>query len=104
MFTLVSYWTTHTHKSSRRYSREADPDGALKETVRIKIRHHRNTDLFESSRPNSVLVVSSGSALVNELSEESDQLRFLRATCLVNLKDSVGLIFERIGHEDFYPP
>ncbi len=33
------------------------------------------------------------SALVNELSEESDQFRFLRATCLPNLKGSFGFIF-----------
>ena len=31
--------------------------------------------------------------LTNELSEESDQFRLLRATCLDNLKGSVGLIF-----------
>jgi hypothetical protein len=32
------------------------------------------------------------SSLTKELSEESDQFRFLWATCLTNLKDSVGLI------------
>jgi hypothetical protein len=32
------------------------------------------------------------SALVNELPEVSDQFRFLRATCLANLKGSVGLM------------
>jgi hypothetical protein len=31
------------------------------------------------------------SALTNELSEESDQFRFLRAACLANIKGSVGL-------------
>ena len=30
--------------------------------------------------------------LTNELPEESDQFRFLRAACLSNLKGSVGLI------------
>ena len=34
-------------------------------------------------------------ALVNELPEESDQFRFLRATCLANLKGSVGLILTK---------
>ena len=35
------------------------------------------------------------SALENELTEESDQFRFLRAACLANLKGSVGLIMEK---------
>ena len=35
------------------------------------------------------------SSLVNELSEESDQFRFLRAVCLTNLKGSVGLILTK---------
>ncbi len=33
--------------------------------------------------------------LVNKLPEESDQFRFLRATCLVNLGGSVGLILAK---------
>jgi hypothetical protein len=32
------------------------------------------------------------STLSNELPEESEQFRFLRGTCLVNIKGSVGLI------------
>ena len=35
------------------------------------------------------------SALANELPEESDQFRFLRAACLANLKGSVGLILAK---------
>ena len=35
------------------------------------------------------------SALVNELPEESDQFRFLRTACLVNIKGSVGLILAK---------
>jgi hypothetical protein len=35
------------------------------------------------------------SDLDNELQEESDQFRFLRATCLDNLKGSVGLILTK---------
>ncbi len=35
------------------------------------------------------------SALGNELPEDSDQFRFLRAACLANLKDSVGLILAK---------
>ena len=35
------------------------------------------------------------STLANELPEESDQFRFLRAACLDNLKGSVGLILAK---------
>ena len=35
------------------------------------------------------------SDLPNELSEESDQFRFLRASCFANLKDAVGLIMTK---------
>ncbi len=38
---------------------------------------------------------SEASALTNELPEESDQFRILRATCLDNLKGSVGLILAK---------
>jgi hypothetical protein len=37
------------------------------------------------------------SALTNELPEESDQFRFLRATSLANLKGSVGLILAKVS-------
>ena len=37
------------------------------------------------------------SALVNELPEKSDQFRFLRTACLVNLKGSVGLILTKVS-------
>ena len=35
------------------------------------------------------------SALANELPEESDQFRFLRAACFANIKGSVGLILAK---------
>ena len=35
------------------------------------------------------------SALANELPEESDQFRFLRASCFANLKGAVGLIMAK---------
>ncbi len=38
------------------------------------------------------------SILVGELPEESDQFRFLRASRLSNLKDSVGLILVKSFH------
>ena len=89
-----------------------DPDGVIKETTRIKIRHYRSLYL---NRPDPIaflpLAVDTSdrlyddfirlfffhvhretSVLVNELPEESDQFRFLRAACLANLKGSVGLI------------
>jgi hypothetical protein len=36
------------------------------------------------------------SALANELPEESEQFRFLRAACLANIKGSVGLILDKV--------
>ncbi len=45
------------------------------------------------------------SVLANEFPEESDQFRFLRASCFANLKGVVGLIMEKgIGYADFNPP
>ncbi len=35
------------------------------------------------------------SALANELPEESDQFRFIRAVCFANLKGAVGLIMAK---------
>jgi hypothetical protein len=37
------------------------------------------------------------SALVNEIPEESEQFRFLRAACLANIKGSVGLILAKVS-------
>jgi len=37
------------------------------------------------------------SALTNELPEESDQFRFLRATSLANLKGAIGLILTKVS-------
>ena len=37
------------------------------------------------------------SVLTNELSEESDQFRFLRVSCVTNLKGSVGLIMVKVS-------
>ena len=37
------------------------------------------------------------SDLVNELPEESDQFRFLRVTCLVNLNGSVVLMLDKVS-------
>ena len=92
-----------------------EPDGDLQKVTRDKIRHYRQIYL---DRPDPVAFMpiagdTSGrvyddfnrllflhvhrgaSALTNELPEVSDQFRFLRATCLDNLKGSVGLIFTK---------
>ena len=37
------------------------------------------------------------SVLTNELSEESDQFRFLRVSCFTNLKGMVGLIMTKVS-------
>ena len=37
------------------------------------------------------------SALANELTEESDQFRFLRSSCFANLKGAVGLITAKVS-------
>ena len=94
-----------------------DPDGQLKEVVRIKIRHYRNVYLNHPDPitfiPLVVDTVGQGhlydeflrllflhdhreaSSLSNELSEDSDQFRFLRASCFVNLKGDFGLIMSK---------
>ena len=80
-----------------------DPDGSLKELVRIKIRHYRNVYL---NRPDPMVFIpltvdTTGhdqrevSVLTNELTEESDKFRFLRDSCFSNLKGSVGLIMAK---------
>ena len=43
-------------------------------------------------------------ALAGKLPEESDQFRFLCATCVSNIKDSVGLISQNLGNEGYYSP
>ncbi len=84
----------------------------LNKTTRLKIRHYRQI-YVDSPDPIvflSITVSTSGhvyedftrilflhsyrevSILAGELPEESEQFRFLRASCLANLKGSVGLI------------
>jgi hypothetical protein len=104
---------THT----RRTDGTPEPDGALRTVVREKIRHYRQLYV---NRPESiafmpVAVDTAGriyddfsrllflyghreaSALANELPEESEQFRFLRATCFANIKGSVGLILAKVS-------
>ena len=120
--THVRFGRSHLHPigqltHTRRSDSAPDPDGVIQDTVRIKIRHYRNIYL---NRPDPIVFLSlavdtsdrlyddficliflhghrEASALINELPEESDQFRFLRATCLSNLKSSVGLILEKVS-------
>ncbi len=91
---------------------DPDPDGDLKTTVRIKIQYYLNLYL---NRPDPIVFIPPGvfttgrlyhdfiiliffhdhrevSDFDNELSEESDQFRFIRSVCFANLKGTVGLI------------
>ena len=98
---------------TRRSDGSPDPDGVLKETVRIiYFRNYRNLYL---NRPDPIAFLPltgdisdrlyddvillrflhthhESSVLTNELTEESDQFRFLHTVCLTDLKGSVGLI------------
>ena len=92
-----------------------DPDVALKEVARIKISHYRNLYL---NHPDPIAFIPlavdttgrmydefihllflhphrEASVLDNELTEESDQFRFLRASCFANLKGAIGLIMAK---------
>ena len=105
---------TLTHRVS---SDAPQPDGVLNKTGRMKIRHYRQ--IYEN-RPDPIVflpitVSTSGcvyedfermlfvhthreaSILAGELPEESEQFRFFRASHLVNLKGSVGLILAKVS-------
>ncbi len=107
--------TQHTNGAlSHRVSSTGAPqtDGSLNKTVRLKIRYYRQmyTDRSDPIVFLSIVVSTScpvyedfprllflhvyreDSILSGELPEESDQFRFLRDSCLTNLKGSVGLI------------
>jgi hypothetical protein len=93
---------------SRRSDGAPEPDGALREAVRTKIRHYRHLYI---NRPDPiafmpVAVDTSGrvyddfsrllflhahreaSGLAYEIPEESEQFRFLRTACYANIKGS----------------
>ena len=101
--------------NTRRSDGVPDPDEVLKEVVRIKISHYRNLYL---NRPDPIAFIPlpvdttgrmydefirllflhvhrEASALDNELPEESDQFRFLHASCFANLEGTVGLIMAK---------
>jgi hypothetical protein len=102
---------THTRRSDG----APDPDGDLKDTVRINIRHYHSVYL---NRPDPIVVVPltvdttsrlyddfirliflydhrESSALSNELPKELDQFCFLRVACFANMKGDVGLIMTK---------
>ena len=114
--THVRFGCSHLHPmvqltNTTRSDGVPDPDVAFKEVARIKIRYYRNLYLnrLDPIAFISVVVDTTGrmydefirllfshahrevSALANEFSEESDQFRFLRASCFANLKGVVGL-------------
>ena len=103
--------------NTRRSDGAPDPDPALKDVVRIKIRHYRNLYL---NRPVPIAFIPlavgttgrmydefirllflhphrESSALTNELPEESDQFLFLLVSCFANLKGVVGLIMAKVS-------
>ena len=118
--THIRFGHSHVHPmgqltNTRRSDGAPDPDMAFKEVVRIQISHYRNLYL---NRPDPIafipLVVDTTgrmydefirslflhthretSSLTNELTEESDQFRFLHASCFANLKGAVGFIMAK---------
>jgi hypothetical protein len=104
---------THT----RRTDGAPEPDGALRTVPRAKIRHYRQL-YINRPEPIGFMPVAAdttgriyedfsrllflhahreASALGNELPEESEQFRFLRAACFANIKGSVGLILTKVS-------
>jgi hypothetical protein len=92
-----------------------EPDGTLRESDRTKIRHYRQLYI---NRPDPIAFMTvpvdtsdriyddfsrllflhahrEALALANELQEESERFRFLRAACYVSIKGSVGLFLAK---------
>jgi hypothetical protein len=49
----------------------------------------------KNGKKKKIIYYPEASALANELPEESEQFRFLRAACYANIKGSVGLILAK---------
>jgi hypothetical protein len=121
-FTLTHplFGRSHVHPigqltNTRRSDGVPDLDGTLRSVVRKKILHYHQLyiDRPEPIAFTPVAVDTSGhiyddflrllflhahregSALANEIPEESGQFRFLRVACLTNIKGSVGLILAK---------
>ena len=123
-FTLTNtrYDSSHVHTTgqltnTRRLDGSPELDGTLREVVRKKSLHYLQLYI---NRPDPIVFLPAAvdttgrlyddfsrllfphahreaSSLPNEIPEESDQFRFLRADCYVNIKGSVGSI------DIFYP-
>ena len=127
--THVRFGCSHLHPMvqlthTRRSDGAPDPDGDLKEEVRIKIRHYHNIYL---NRPEPIVFLPlitdtpdrlyddlirlfflhdhcEASVLAHELQEESDQFCFLHTVCFANLKGAVGLIMTKVSVIRISPP
>ena len=107
MFVFTPYGSTYSHKTLTGDG-VPQPDGDLKETVRIKIRHYRNVYL---NRPDPIVFLPltvdisdclyddfirflffhthrETSSLTYELPEESDQFRVIQTVCFANYTSS----------------
>ena len=108
--THVRFGCSHLHPmgqltNTRRSDGAPDPDAAFMEVARIKIRHYRNLYFHPDPIAFIPLAVDTtgrmydefirllflhahreASALANELPQESDQFRFLRASCFANFR------------------
>jgi hypothetical protein len=102
--------------NTRRSDGTLEPDEPLRTVVRKKILRYRQLNI---NRPDPIVILPvasvdttdriyddfsrllflhtnrEASALANEIPEESDQFRFLRAACYANFKGSVGLILAK---------
>ena len=118
--THTRYGRSHVHSTgqltnTRRSDGAPEPDGALRAVARKKILHYRQLYI---DRPEPIVFMPVGvdtsdriyddflrllfrqahreaSVLANEIPEETGQFRFLRVTCLDNIKGSVGLILSK---------
>ncbi len=109
--------TTGQLTNTRRSDGAPELDGVLREVVRKKILHYRQLYI---NRPDPIVFLPDtvhntgrlhddfsrllflhahreASTLTNEIPEESVQFRFLRVTCYVNIKGSVGLTLVKVS-------
>ena len=99
--TNVRFGCSHLHPVghltyTRRSDGTLDPDGVVKESVRIKIRHYRSIYL---NHPDPIafmsLVVDTSGRLYDD---------FIRLFFLYPHRETSAYFGERIGHPDFHPP
>jgi hypothetical protein len=102
--------------NTRRTDGTPEPDGVIKVVTRRKIIHYhqlyidRTDPIFMPVAVDTSVRIyddflrlfflhahREASALANDIPEESDHFRFLRAACLTNIKGSVGLILTKVS-------